>query len=274
MASSNPARGMRDFLPADVRKRDYVIGIIKAVYESYGFEPLETPAVENIETSFGKNIGEDNTAVVAETVVVVDKILNRLGLKDFTIRLNHHHVLVDILDTVGVPEDFHYAVFAAIHKFDISDLEPFVDELNNIGVSDDATTMLIEMFAETAEILNQEHDINRTIVGNLINIVSNEILFELGQILKSVGKAPVLIDPSLAGVLPNYTGIIIETNISGVDSLLGNGGCSEEMFVRSDDKNPSTCQFSFDLENIIAIMENDEIFPSEIAVSGTAASLR
>lgn len=30
---------MRDFLPADVRKRNYVINIIKEVYESYGFEP-------------------------------------------------------------------------------------------------------------------------------------------------------------------------------------------------------------------------------------------
>lgn len=45
---------MRDFLPADVRKREYVIGIIKEVYESYGFEPLETPAVENLETLMGK----------------------------------------------------------------------------------------------------------------------------------------------------------------------------------------------------------------------------
>ena len=48
--NTNPARGMRDFLPGDVRKREYVIGIIKEVYESYGFEPLETPAAENLET--------------------------------------------------------------------------------------------------------------------------------------------------------------------------------------------------------------------------------
>ena len=41
---------MRDFLPEDVRRREYVIGIIKRVYERYGFEPLETPAVENLET--------------------------------------------------------------------------------------------------------------------------------------------------------------------------------------------------------------------------------
>jgi histidyl-tRNA synthetase len=63
MASTNPARGMRDFLPSDVRKRNYVIGIIKEVYESYGFEPLETPAVENIETLMGKYGDEGNQLI-------------------------------------------------------------------------------------------------------------------------------------------------------------------------------------------------------------------
>ena len=63
MASTNPARGMRDFLHADVRKREYVIGIIKSVYESYGFEPLETPAVENIETLTGKYGDEGNQLI-------------------------------------------------------------------------------------------------------------------------------------------------------------------------------------------------------------------
>src|SRR5256714_10319273 len=58
-----PARGMRDFLPAEVRKREYVIGIIKQVYERYGFEPLETPAVENIETLMGK-YGEEGNQLI------------------------------------------------------------------------------------------------------------------------------------------------------------------------------------------------------------------
>src|SRR5438132_7901074 len=60
---TQPARGMRDFLPADVRKREYVIGIIKQVYESYGFEPLETPAVENLETLTGK-YGEEGNQLI------------------------------------------------------------------------------------------------------------------------------------------------------------------------------------------------------------------
>ncbi len=63
MVSTNPARGTRDFLPADVRKRAFVIGIIKDVYESYGFEPLETPAMENIETLTGK-YGEEGSQLI------------------------------------------------------------------------------------------------------------------------------------------------------------------------------------------------------------------
>ena len=59
-AKTQPARGMRDFLPEDVRKREYVIGVIKEVYERYGFEPLETPAAENIETLTGKYGEEGN----------------------------------------------------------------------------------------------------------------------------------------------------------------------------------------------------------------------
>lgn len=62
-AKTQPARGMRDFLPADVRKREYVIGRIKEVYERYGFEPLETPAVENIETLLGK-YGEEGNQLI------------------------------------------------------------------------------------------------------------------------------------------------------------------------------------------------------------------
>lgn len=54
---------MRDFLPEDVRRREYVIGVVKEVYERYGFEPLETPAVENIETLMGK-YGEEGNQLI------------------------------------------------------------------------------------------------------------------------------------------------------------------------------------------------------------------
>src|ERR671915_2294102 len=63
MGKTQPARGMRDFLPSEVRRREYVVGVVKEVYESYGFEPLETPAVENIETLMGK-YGEEGNQLI------------------------------------------------------------------------------------------------------------------------------------------------------------------------------------------------------------------
>jgi histidyl-tRNA synthetase len=54
---------MRDFLPEDVHRREYVVGIVKDVYDRYGFEPLETPAAENIETLVGKYGDEGNKLI-------------------------------------------------------------------------------------------------------------------------------------------------------------------------------------------------------------------
>lgn len=54
---------MRDFLPEDVRRRQFVIGVIADVYQKYGFEPLETPSVENLETLQGK-YGEEGDRLI------------------------------------------------------------------------------------------------------------------------------------------------------------------------------------------------------------------
>src|SRR6266536_392104 len=53
-ATATIPQGTRDFGPDVVRKRNYILNIIKNVFELYGFQPLETPAMENIETLMGK----------------------------------------------------------------------------------------------------------------------------------------------------------------------------------------------------------------------------
>jgi histidyl-tRNA synthetase len=61
--STKPPSGTRDFLPDDVRRREYVINVVRGVFERYGFEPLETPAFENIETLLGK-YGEEGNKLI------------------------------------------------------------------------------------------------------------------------------------------------------------------------------------------------------------------
>lgn len=78
---------MRDFLPIDVRRREYVIKIIKEVYESYGFEPLETPAVENLETLTGK-YGEEGNQLIYKILKRGEKLdaANDKELSDLALR--------------------------------------------------------------------------------------------------------------------------------------------------------------------------------------------
>ena len=357
---------MRDFLPSDVRKREYVIGVIKEVYESYGFEPLETPAVENIETLMGKYgeegnqlifkilkrgekldellkegktipqsairnpqsltdlalrydltvplarvvanrkndlpkffkryqiqpvwradrpargrfrefyqcdvdaIGSSSMVVEAELISAVSKILKKLGFQDFTIRLNHRKVLTDILDTAHVPAEKHADALIAIDKLDKIGPEGVQKELSDRGITDQSSQMLLDIFEQTKIILNQERDVNRTIVGNLINIVSNEVLTELGQILKLAAKVPILLDPSLARGLSYYTGAIMEINVPDLAGSLGGGGRYDGLIGMFGKEQIPACGFSLGLERILVVMDERGMFPPEIAANTPA----
>lgn len=48
------SKGTRDFLPSEVAKRNYIFDTIKSVFRKYGFEQIETPAIERLETLMGK----------------------------------------------------------------------------------------------------------------------------------------------------------------------------------------------------------------------------
>lgn len=48
------ARGTRDFSPIEMKRRNYIFDTLKSVFIKYGFEQIETPAIENLETLTGK----------------------------------------------------------------------------------------------------------------------------------------------------------------------------------------------------------------------------
>jgi histidyl-tRNA synthetase len=64
---NSPARGMRDLLPADVAVRDHVLESISAVYRRYGYQRIETPALENIER-LQSGEGADNEKLIFQVL--------------------------------------------------------------------------------------------------------------------------------------------------------------------------------------------------------------
>ena len=92
-------QGTRDFGPDVVRKRQYILNTIKSVFELYGFQPLETPAMENLDTLMGKygeegdklifkilNNGLDNPSKEQQTREEFEKILKGKNTKAITER--------------------------------------------------------------------------------------------------------------------------------------------------------------------------------------------
>ena len=47
-------KGTRDFGPVEMAKRNYIFNTIRSVYELYGFQQIETPAQETLQTLMGK----------------------------------------------------------------------------------------------------------------------------------------------------------------------------------------------------------------------------
>ena len=61
--SKKPVNGMKDISPREMEIRDYVTGVIKDTYRSFGYTPIETPAMENIANLSGKLGGENEKLI-------------------------------------------------------------------------------------------------------------------------------------------------------------------------------------------------------------------
>src|SRR5215212_4270054 len=92
-------QGTRDFSAQTIRRREYIFSTIKTVFELYGFEPLETPAMEHLETLMGKygdegdklifkilNNGLDNPVKEKQVKEGFEKILQGKNSRDITER--------------------------------------------------------------------------------------------------------------------------------------------------------------------------------------------
>ena len=99
MSKPTIPQGTRDFGADVVRKRNYIFNTIKKVFELYGFQPLETPAMENLDTLMGKygeegdklifkilNNGLDNPAKHQQARDDFEKVLEGKNVKGLTER--------------------------------------------------------------------------------------------------------------------------------------------------------------------------------------------
>ncbi len=357
--NTKPARGMRDFLAEDVRRRQYVIGVIADVYQRYGFEPLETPSMENIETLMGKYgeegdrliyrilkrgdegkagdadlalrydltvplarvvaeyratlpkffkryqvqpvwradrpqkgrfreffqcdvdvIGSRSMVVECEMLSAANDVLERLGFDNFVFRLNHRRVLIGMLESVGVPAAQQGDALVAIDKLDKIGREGVAGELDQRGVPEAASTVLLEFFSTVIEAeRTADRDpsgFNHELLARLSGLLAEHAegsaaLSDLREVVSLCGAgrsaARIRLDPSLARGLSYYTGSIFEIRVPDLAGSLGGGGRYDNLIGMFLGEDVPACGISLGLERILVVMGERGMFPESLVAS-------
>jgi histidyl-tRNA synthetase len=114
-------QGTRDFGPETVYKRNFIFDTIRSVFETYGYEPLETPAMENLDTLLGK-YGEEGDQLIFK---ILNNGLDHLSKKD-TARAAFENILSGKNDREITERALRYdltipfARYVATHHHEIS----------------------------------------------------------------------------------------------------------------------------------------------------------
>tara|TARA_B100000683_G_scaffold275599_1_gene326879 strand:- start:8836 stop:10182 length:1347 start_codon:yes stop_codon:yes gene_type:complete len=80
---ANTPKGMRDFSPIVMFRRNYIFSVIKAAFEKYSFSPIETPAMENLQTLTGK-YGDEGDRLIFKVLNSGDYLSKTYYSKEIT----------------------------------------------------------------------------------------------------------------------------------------------------------------------------------------------
>ena len=357
--------GTRDFGPDVMAKRRFILNTISTVFQAFGFQPLETPAMENLSTLTGKygeegdqllfkilntgdflkeidksNLAEINakklTPVIAEKglrydltvpfarfvvmnrneitfpfrryqiqpvwradrpqkgryrefyqcdadvigtrsliceaeiILMIKSVFSKLGISDYTIKINHRGVLSGIAEAIDARTN-ETALFVAIDKLDKIGEDGVKKELLSKGFDEKSLTSLFEILNIKGSTAEKLTTLEAKLASGEAGKKGIEDLSTVLSLLGSYGsdEEHVEFDIALARGLSYYTGCIFEVKIHNVSiGSVGGGGRYDNLTKAFGDKeNLPGVGFSFGVDRIYDAMEALQLFPKDAATS-------
>ncbi len=355
-------KGMRDFSPQQMAKRNYIFNTIEKHFKLFGFEQIETPTMENAQTLKGKYgeegdrlifnvlnsgdylskveggwsskdsssltndisdkalrydltvpfaryvvqhqneiafpfrryqiqpvwradrpqkgryrefyqcdadiIGSNSLLNEVDLILLFDRVLSELGMKDFTIKFNHRKLLNGLAEMIGRPEKL-IDITVAIDKLDKIGKEKVEEELGARGLSEEEIAKLQPLFELKGDNLLVINSLKDILKGTESGVKGIEEVEELLGLLErtELKKAKLELDLSLARGLNYYTGCIFEvqSNEMEMGSICG-GGRYDDLTGIFGLPNMSGVGISFGADRIYDVMEHLGLFPQDIEV--------
>jgi histidyl-tRNA synthetase len=118
MSTPSIPKGTRDFTPVEMTRRYYIFDIIQSVFKNYGYQPIETPAMENLSTLMGK-YGEEGDKLLFKVLNSGD-FLN--GVDDQLVRAKDSNKILKYVSEKGLRYDLTvpFARFVVQHRNEIT----------------------------------------------------------------------------------------------------------------------------------------------------------
>jgi histidyl-tRNA synthetase len=298
MIKPQTLKGFRDFLPQQAKKRQYVISTLKKVFESYGFEPLETPALEYEEILMGKygeegdklmyrfeDNGKRKVALRYDQTVPLARVIaqyqNELPMPfkryqiqnvwraDNTQKGRFREFLQCDADIVGSSSPLSdveviNVTIKSLEKLGFKNFKIRIGDRKLFeGIPTDAITIIdkLKKIGEEKVITElKEGGLDENILSKVKN---SKPTTDIELILKATNK--VYFDPTLARGLNYYTGLIFEIEIEGYSagSVCG-GGRYDNLIGMFAGRQIPAVGFAFGFDRLMEAMEELKLFPTDL----------
>ena len=352
-------KGTRDFGPVQMERRNYILDAIKATFQLYGYQQIETPAMENLSTLTGKYgeegdqllfkilnsgdflkdvapedvakgsaanlnklaekglrydltvpfaryvamnrneltfpfkryqiqpvwradrpqrgryrefyqcdadvVGTDSLLCEAEIIGMIRQVFSKLGLNDYSIKINNRKILTGIAEAIGA-EGKEGPLCVAIDKLDKVGWEKVQEELQQRGFENSSLVQLEPLVNLKEGVSNRIEVLNGFLKNSPIGLQGLQELEEVFKLLEGMGSNldHVDFDPMLARGLSYYTGAIFEVKIHGVSigSVSGGGRYDNLTGVFGLPSVPGV-GFSFGVDRLYDVLEELNLFPAQ-----------
>lgn len=217
-------------------------------------------------------VGSESLLNEAEFILIYNEALGKLGLKDFTIKINNRKILSGIAEIIGKP-DLIIDMTVAIDKLDKIGLDGVSKELLQRGFTEDDLEKLrpvILLEGTNEEKLASLKEVLALSETGLKGIAELEQVFEYVESLISYGlplTAKLELDITLARGLNYYTGCIFEVKTNEVAmGSIGGGGRYDDLTGMFGLKDLTGVGVSFGADRIYDVLEELNLFPAAAEV--------
>lgn len=359
-------KGTRDFGPAQMAKRQFILHHIRQVFEKYGFQPLETPAMENLSTLTGKYgeegdqllfkilnsgdflkdtdavllekrdskgvtssisekglrydltvpfaryvvmnrhditfpfkryqiqpvwradrpqkgryrefyqcdadvVGTDSLLCEAEIILMIKEVFQRLGILDYTIKINHRGILSGLAELAQAQAN-ESSLFVAIDKLDKIGEEKVKDELVSRGITAEGIERVFSVLNFKGTTAEKQFFLQGQFTSSPTGQKGLREAAEVMALLQHYGSSDerVEFDLTLARGLSYYTGCIFEVKINNVAiGSVSGGGRYDNLTGVFGMPGVSGVGFSFGVDRLYDALEELSAFPKETTQATT-----